>query len=214
MRSFRLLAVAVLAVVLVLSSAQNGFAAVIDQRQESTYGGSVQILEFSPVGQEFQPSLPILEGVEVQLSSPFGGPDDTITLNIRQGSVTGTVLATATKFLTTGPSNWVYFTLGSISVVPGATYVIELAATQVTFRWDSSSFPAYPRGDAIWRGNPNSMYDFCFRTYGSEASYSSPVGGFMEPVNKLTVFAPYLALFGLVVTIAIVVTAPWNRPDN
>jgi len=33
----------------------------------------------------------------------------------------------------------------------------------------------------------------------------APVGGVLEPINKLTVFAPYLALFGLVATVAVVV---------
>jgi hypothetical protein len=31
-----------------------------------------------------------------------------------------------------------------------------------------------------------------------------PVGGFLEPVNKLAVFAPYLALFGVIGTVAVV----------
>jgi len=43
------------------------------------------------------------------------------------------------------------------------------------------------------------------------ASPSSPVGGFMEPVNKLAVFAPYLALFGVIGAVAVVF---WKRPDN
>jgi hypothetical protein len=32
----------------------------------------------------------------------------------------------------------------------------------------------------------------------------APVGGFMEPVNKLAVFAPYLALFGVIGAVAVV----------
>ncbi len=40
---------------------------------------------------------------------------------------------------------------------------------------------------------------------------SGPVGGFMEPVNKLAVFAPYLALFGVIGAVAVVF---WKRPDN
>jgi hypothetical protein len=47
-----------------------------------------------------------------------------------------------------------------------------------------------------------------------DAAPAAPVGGSVEPVSKLVIFAPSLALFGLVATIAIVVTAPWNRPDN
>lgn len=38
-----------------------------------------------------------------------------------------------------------------------------------------------------------------------------PVGGFMEPVNKLAVFAPYLTLFGMVAAVAVVVAVPWKR---
>ena len=39
----------------------------------------------------------------------------------------------------------------------------------------------------------------------------SPVGGLIEPVNKLAVFAPYLALFGVIGAIAVLF---WKRPDN
>lgn len=38
-----------------------------------------------------------------------------------------------------------------------------------------------------------------------------PVGGLVEPVNKVAVFAPYLALFGVIGTVAVIV---WKRPDN
>jgi TolB protein len=34
---------------------------------------------------------------------------------------------------------------------------------------------------------------------------AGPVGGFMEPVNKLAVLAPYLALFGVIATVSVVV---------
>ncbi len=37
----------------------------------------------------------------------------------------------------------------------------------------------------------------------------APVGGFLEPVNKLAVLAPYLALFGMVAAVAVVF---WKRP--
>jgi hypothetical protein len=39
----------------------------------------------------------------------------------------------------------------------------------------------------------------------------APVGGFLEPVNKLVVFAPYLALFGVIGTVAVIY---WKRPNN
>jgi hypothetical protein len=37
------------------------------------------------------------------------------------------------------------------------------------------------------------------------------VGGFMEPTNKLSVLAPYLALFGIVGAIAVIV---WKKPRS
>jgi len=39
----------------------------------------------------------------------------------------------------------------------------------------------------------------------------APVGGFMHPVNKLAVFAPYLALPGVIGAVAVVF---WKRADN
>jgi len=40
---------------------------------------------------------------------------------------------------------------------------------------------------------------------------ASPVGGVVEPVNKAAVFAPYLALFGVIGAVAVFF---WKRPDN
>jgi hypothetical protein len=37
------------------------------------------------------------------------------------------------------------------------------------------------------------------------------VGGVVEPAKKLAIFAPYLALFGIVAIVAVVF---WTRPDN
>jgi len=39
----------------------------------------------------------------------------------------------------------------------------------------------------------------------------SPVGGVVEPVNRLTVFAPYLALFGIVAAVMVVV---WKKRET
>jgi hypothetical protein len=35
----------------------------------------------------------------------------------------------------------------------------------------------------------------------------------MEPVNKLTVFAPYLALFG-VLAVIVIAAVPWKKRGN
>lgn len=47
----------------------------------------------------------------------------------------------------------------------------------------------------------------------SPPSSSRPVGGFIEPINKLTIAAPYLALFGLA-AVVVVAVAPWKKRGN
>lgn len=205
-RSIRLLAVAVLAIVLALSSAQNGFAATLDQKQEENpYNALLQILSYSPIGQEFKPSLSILEAVEVKIGTMNQGGDDTVTLTIRQGTLTGTVIATASEDLVQGFEGWVHFSLTPVSVTPESTYVIQLQVTKNTFGWFYSSGNPYLRGVAIdtepGEGTrPDTDVDFCFRTYGSGSTSTpaGPVGGFIESVNKLSVLAPWLAIIGLV----------------
>lgn len=74
----------------------------------------------------------------------------------------------------------------------------------------------------IVKGNaPPGHYTIIYTDQGGSASvnYDVPcptpaaVGGFMEPVNKLTVFAPYLALFG-VMAVVVVAVAPWKKREN
>ncbi len=45
--------------------------------------------------------------------------------------------------------------------------------------------------------------------FSTHVTPSGPVGGFMEPVNKLAVLAPYLALFGVIGAAAVIY---WKRP--
>jgi len=48
----------------------------------------------------------------------------------------------------------------------------------------------------------------------SPASPAAPVGGFMEPVNKLAVFAPSLALFAVMMAIVIFAARTRKKPEN
>jgi hypothetical protein len=40
----------------------------------------------------------------------------------------------------------------------------------------------------------------------------APVGGFVEPVNKLSIIAPYVTLFALIAVVAAVTVIPWKKP--
>jgi len=79
----------------------------------------------------------------------------------------------------------------------------------------ANSNPAYPEVFET-QGTTPPLSTIVRHTVGLELTQldstppSAPVGG-VERVNKLTVFAPYLALFGV---IAAVVVVFWKRPDN
>ena len=42
----------------------------------------------------------------------------------------------------------------------------------------------------------------------------SPVGGVLQPVNKLALFAPYMGLLAVVASVAVVIVRPWKKPEN
>ena len=134
--------------------------------------------------------MPILEAVEVRVSSPVPAGDDTIILTVREGTIDGTPIATASQFLVDGFQGWVYFTLTPVSVTPESTYVIRLQATKTTFLWCYGVGDPYPRGVAIESGTGISGQDFAFRTYGStHAPVGTPVGtpqGVIPPEEMMT----------------------------
>lgn len=104
MPSMRILALAVLTVVLALSSTQNVFAAVLDRKQEVVTGNwNLDYASGYTLGQEFQPSLLIPVAVEVNLVVEFAPA--TITLNIRQGTITGAILGSASASVPVGAAS-------------------------------------------------------------------------------------------------------------
>jgi hypothetical protein len=71
------------------------------------------------------------------------------------------------------------------------------------------------RGDDILTGTDSQIVDQGGPgSPGPTSPAGAPVGGFMEPVNKLAIVTPYVALFGLVATVAVVIAKPWKKPEN
>jgi WD40 repeat protein len=69
-------------------------------------------------------------------------------------------------------------------------------------------------GATLAVGTPTTRTAYLLKTgFQTAAPIGAPVGGFLEPVNKLTVFAPYFALFGAIAAVAVVFVKPWKR-DN
>jgi hypothetical protein len=50
--------------------------------------------------------------------------------------------------------------------------------------------------------------------YDYSPSSKAAVGGVVMPANKLVVFAPYFALFGIVAAVAVIVAASWKKPET
>jgi len=172
MRSFKLLAVAVLAFVLVASSAGHVYA---------QWGVAVAKIAIGGEDTDF--------GFEVVHP---GGQVETFLL--KDGGwkgwlgVAGDYVFTETAI----PPGWV---LRSIDCTlfdedGQSSWEVDLANARVTV---------------------HALYEYVSCIFINERIPVAPVGGFMEPVDKLTVFTPYLAFLGIIAAVAIVY---WKRPDN
>jgi hypothetical protein len=76
---------------------------------------------------------------------------------------------------------------------------------RVSFSWDGS-----------YGGSPTvtAYVDYVSVTVYYDPPPTAPVGGFMEPVNRLSIIAPYVTLFGLIVAVTVVIVRPWKKPEN
>ena len=230
-RSIKLCAVAVLAIVLALSSAQNAFATV-----ELAYDNGVffQSIAFTLGGILF--SLPT--GVSsahlryvrfVLIRAPT--PTFPLTIHItRPDHVTelsgSSITFSGVGALPTGigcPAGWTAcygFDVTSYGIVVTDDFFVIL---------DTAVTMAEPTTDNAITGPPSRSYiGFAPNLAGMTwvtgnmnillrvdidpiVAPAGPVGGFMEPVNTLTIAAPYLALFGAIAAVAITV---WKRPEH
>jgi len=109
---------------------------------------------------------------------------------------------------------------------PGGTYVLQATgdmfsgdASWVTLTFHclgggSSPIGVSPYPDSWWE-NPSVLIPFDVVLGGTCNQHPVvPVGGVVLPVNRLAVMAPYLALLGLVATVAVVIVKPWKKPEN
>ena len=221
MRSMRVLAVAVLAVVLALSSAQNAFAVT-----ELAYDDGLSVSGVVPVYGGVRFSLPTGVTSAKLLYIRFDWSIDAANqLNIY---VTGpghvTLLTPAILNVATGtgvgcPGTWVhscsgYDVSGLGITVTGDFYVIVQPLSGNPFVDAANSGHSFD-GVNLAGLTDDSPGDWLIRVDIDPISVAAgaPVGGFMEPVNKLAVFAPYLALFG-VLAVVVVAVAPWKKRDN
>ncbi|MGA2240028.1 MAG: hypothetical protein ABSG74_12535 [Candidatus Bathyarchaeia archaeon] len=101
--------------------------------------------------------------------------------------------------------------LSLINIQPGQS--IEFCSP--SFKGNSIVYDGKTGNDNIWPKGLDPTKEETWGILSTQAQPVSapvgPVGGLMQPVNKLVVFAPYLALFGVIGAVAVVF---WKRTDN
>jgi hypothetical protein len=99
------------------------------------------------------------------------GASDTVTANIRSGTIGGMIVATATKPVPLQSFTWTHVDFTQFSVAPGAVYVLQLVESWKSMSWEGSSGGGYAGGTAIYMGTANAGWDNLFRTYGVPAAF-------------------------------------------
>ena len=114
--------------------------------------------------QTFQPGLPILTGVDIDIynaNQHLG--DDTITVEILKFDV---VLATASQLVTAGFDGLLHFDFPTeVYVNIGETYLLSVPGTKDTFGWKYAG-DTYPNGIMFLGGVSKPDQDWLFQTYG------------------------------------------------
>jgi hypothetical protein len=190
MRSIRLLAVAILGVLLALSGAQNASAQLILDQKQEVDGSGVTLGSGDHDGQEFTPALTPLAAVAIFVDL-FNGPC-TLEASIRQGTtghdLSGTVLGSPVS-KAVSVAGWVEFDFSPISVTPGQRYAIQIIVTS-----GPGSGPVwYFAGSDVYLGGQSITYgayqpsDMMFRTYSGPPQISlSPIFGLSGTMVTVT----------------------------
>ncbi len=148
---------------------------IYDQQSatETTGGGSaVTIQSNQPIGQSFTPSFPFVGFIRLDLfdGSPSNNLGATLYVNLRSGSITGTVLGSSGSVsLPDGlgrfgtPAYIDFYFFNPISVSPGTPYYFQ-PVVQSGDTWGLVSYHYnYPGGTAYSQGNPFLSDDLWFR---------------------------------------------------
>lgn len=142
---------------------------IIDQRNDGPVnGGFYNLLFYAPLGQEFRPTLPALNVVELFTGTPGPRPSDTTLLvNIRVMTVSGSIIGTSLPTTVSGDfaTSVVRFDFPSlVALVPGDLYVIEAVfVSGVNLGVGATTGNAYTAGRGIFNGVPSSDIDLWFR---------------------------------------------------
>jgi hypothetical protein len=211
MRSVKLLAVAVLAIVLALSSTQNVSAqtVIVSCPFASVFNADSIDRGFyiAPYPGE------TLGTVHVQYLRWTGGTGVyTVVMTARVGAYDGPIIGSQTVTVSLSSTAWtdVTFNFGGAPVAKGSTVTFTQVQTagpipdDVLYNIGNTSPPC----PAVFETEDTTppLSTFLGHTVGLEitGSPAAPVGGVVLPMNKVIVFAPWLAVIGLVGCVIVV----------
>jgi len=145
-----------------------------DPSQYSSWGAH-SLLFYSPMGQEFTPTRPLLKSVELLLENFHQTTEpETISINVREGSLEGSVMGSSSAFVEpewgSGWKSWIHFDFGGragqgITVKPGRVYVIEIVVPTLNWGFCNNDGDTYPGGRMIFMGTPKVNLDSGFGTF-------------------------------------------------
>jgi len=217
--------VAVLAVVLALSAAENAFATVELAYDTGSFGHVVVGTPYAGVGFSLPSGVSSARlryvrwadqhdslALTIHITGP--GPDYT--------ELSGSPIALGSDPAGTGcPAGWVVcygLDLTSFGIVVTGDFfvILERTADSSVYEDDASSgsgrsFVGYSLSTWTALLDRNLLIRVDIDPIVPRAG--GPVGGLVEPVNKLAVFVPYLALFG-VLAVIVIAAVPWKKRGN
>jgi len=223
MRSFRLLAVAVLAVVLALSSAQGAFAGTWIIYDDGTAEGEAYHLQNYIAVRFSAPAGSVLLRIAYYRVYATATAFDLYVL----GSDGQTVLFGPQSTTPVGPEGWFYVDVNM--VVPGDFYAAiywPLPDPFLGVDTDNGGQTFYSNTIGNWMNYhcigsgfppPQFSCNLMVRAEVEPATPSGePVGGVVISTNTLALLSPWLAVISLVGCIGavVVVAKPWKKPEN
>jgi len=134
------------------------------------------------------------------------GASDSVTANIRSGTIGGLIIATATRPVPLQSFTWTHIDFTQFSVTPGGVYVLELIEPGKSMSWEASAGGGYVGGTAIYNGVANAGFDNLFRTYGVPAAFDFSIA--LTTPASITVTQGGTASWGVQVNLVSGATQP------
>lgn len=146
-----------------LFAAQGQATLVVDQHQDTISSGWWLNMGSFSIGQEFTPTAANLAAVDFASKPSSGTTGPGISVNVREGAITGTILGHGA--ITSSVSGWNFIDLDQDTwLTPGNLYVLEFISSSPNGVNPVSGNP-YSGGRFILSGGAQTNYDLSFRTY-------------------------------------------------